>query len=227
VAAGADVPAIAVAAMMAHGHTVSGVLAGGLTLPLLDVPVPHRAGYLVVCAVFALVPDLDHRSARLSRYLPPITTLLCKLLTWMSKVAFYASREEKDARKSNGHRGLTHTFVFAFALFPLALSVLVPLGVSYAGLWALACTVGALAHILGDCCTEHGCPVLWPLQIGGQRWRRLGIPVWFRFKTGKRVEKLVISPMLVVLASVVLAWQVPGVPNLVGMLFDGAAAVMS
>jgi membrane-bound metal-dependent hydrolase YbcI (DUF457 family) len=191
------------------------------------VPVPHRVGYLAVCAVFALVPDLDHRSARLSRSLPPITTALCRLLTWMSRVAFFATREEKDPDGSNGHRGLTHTFVFALALFPLALAVLVSFGAPYAGLWALACTVGALAHILGDCCTEHGCPVLWPLDLGGQRWRRLGIPMWFRFKTGKRVEKLVISPLLVVATSVVLAWQVPGVPNLVSVLVDGVGAVMS
>jgi membrane-bound metal-dependent hydrolase YbcI (DUF457 family) len=204
--------------MMAHGHTVSGVLAGALTLPLLDVPVPYRGGYLVVCAVFALVPDLDHPSARLGRLLPP----LCWLLTWLAKVAFYASRERNDPPKSNGHRGLTHTFVFALSLFPIALALiaLLPVSIPYPALWALACTVGALAHILGDCCTEHGCPVLWPLEIRGARWRRYGIPVWFRFKTGKKVEKLVISPMLVAATSVVLAWQLPGMPNLVKVVFS-------
>jgi membrane-bound metal-dependent hydrolase YbcI (DUF457 family) len=210
------------ALMMAHGHTVSGVLAGALTLPLLDVPVPYRGGYLVVCAVFALVPDLDHKSARLSNYLPPLTTLLCRMLTRLSRVVFFATRERHDPDKSNGHRALTHTFVFALALFPLALGVVavLPWAVPYPALWALACTVGALAHILGDCCTEHGCPVLWPIEIRGARWRRYGIPVWFRFKTGKWVEKTVISPLLVVVTSVVLAWQLPGVPNLVKVVFS-------
>lgn len=215
--------------MMAHAHTVSGVLAGALTLPLLDVPIPQRVGYLVVCAVFALVPDLDHKSARLSNYLPPISWWLCRLLTWVSKVAFYATREEKDTDRSNGHRALTHTFVFALALFPsaLALIAILPWSIGYPALWAMACTVGALAHILGDCCTEHGCPVFWPIPIRGARWRRFGIPVWFRFKTGKWVEKSVISPMLVVVTSVVLAWQVPGVPNIVGVVADGIGRVVS
>lgn len=212
--------------MMAHGHAVSGVLAGALTLPMLDVPVAYRGGYLVVCSVFALVPDLDHRSARLSRMLPPITTAVCRLLTWTSQVMFYATREDRDQRRSNGHRALTHTIVFAVAVGLLLAAVLPLTGVPYPMLWALAGTVGCLAHIAGDCCTEHGCPILWPLNLGGQRWRRLGIPVWFRFKTGKWVEKSVISPLLAAVTSVVLAWQVPGVPNLVGVLTDAAGMVI-
>jgi membrane-bound metal-dependent hydrolase YbcI (DUF457 family) len=206
--------------MMAHGHAVSGVLAGALTLPLLDVPVAYRGGYLVVCSVFALVPDLDHRSARLSRMLPPLTTLLCQFLTWTARVMFFATRTEKDPQKSNGHRGLTHTIVFALFVGLLLQVLLAATPIPYPSLWALAGTVGCLAHIAGDCCTEHGCPIFWPLELGGQRWRRVGIPVWFRFKTGKTVEKMVISPMLVVATSVALAWQLPGVPNLVKVVFS-------
>jgi membrane-bound metal-dependent hydrolase YbcI (DUF457 family) len=203
---------------MAHAHAVSGVLAGALTLPMLDIPVAYRGGYLVACSFFALFPDLDHRSARLSRMLPPVTTLMCQGLTWLSRMMFFATREDRDPKKSNGHRALTHTIVFAVAVGMLMAAFLPLTGVPYPGLWALAGTVGCLAHIAGDCCTEHGCPILWPLNLAGQRWRRLGIPVWFRFKTGKWVEKTLISPMLVVVTSVVLAWQVPGVPNLVGVI---------
>lgn len=209
--------------MMAHGHAVSGVLAGGLTLPLLDVPIAYRAGYVIVCSVFALVPDLDHHSARLGRMLPP----LCWALTWLAKVAFYATRTEKDPRRTNGHRALTHTIVFAVFVGLLALVALTPFGVPYAPMWAFACMGGCLAHIAGDCCTEHGCPILWPLELDGQRWRRLGIPTWFRFKTGKWVEKSLISPVLVFLACTVLAWQVPGVPNLVFVIFGGIGEVFS
>lgn len=215
--------------MMSHGHAVSGVLAGGLTLPLLDVPIAYRAGYVIVCSVFALVPDLDHPSARLGRMLPP----LCWLLTFAAKVAFYATRTAKDPPRTNGHRALTHTFAFALAMWPLTALVLWLItalsgwNVPHIPLWSMATMVGCLAHILGDCCTEHGCPILWPIELDGQRWRRLGIPMWFRFKTGKWVEKSLISPLLVFAACTVLAWQVPGVPNLVFVVFDGIGELVS
>lgn len=44
--------------------------------------------------------------------------------------------------------------------------------------------LGCWVHCLGDSMTLYGCPWLWPIRIGGQRWRLLGIPHSLRFRTG-------------------------------------------
>lgn len=207
---------------MSTGHAVSGVLAGGLVLPVVaPMPLPVTAAFIAVCGVFALVPDLDHRSARLGRLIPPLTIGI----VWLAKLAFYLTRTEQDVKQTNGHRGLTHTLIFAPVLALLVVPPVLFADARWLPHMLIAAVVGCWAHIAGDCCTEHGCPILWPLVIGGQRWRRLGIPMWFRFKTGKWVEKSIITPLLFVAMWTVLAWQVPGVPNLIGRLGDGLVRV--
>lgn len=212
--------------MMYTGHAVSGILAGSLTLTVLPtLPLPARVLFIAISTVSALVPDLDHKKSRLSNALPIIAPLICRGLTWVSRVLFFATRTDKDPDKSNGHRGFTHTIVFSVLFGLLLLTVLPMIGVSYPFHFAMAGVAGCLAHIAGDCCTEHGCPILWPLELGGQRWRRVGILTVFRFKTGKRVEKYVITPLLIVVTSVVVAWQLPGVPNLVGVVVGAGEMV--
>lgn len=61
--------------------------------------------------------------------------------------------------------------------------------------WFLAIVVtwGSLIHCLGDCLTDSGAPLLYPLPIGRQMWYRFKAPA--RFSTGselgKRVERLI------------------------------------
>lgn len=50
---------------------------------------------------------------------------------------------------------------------------------------------GCLAHVGGDALTNSGVPALFPLVIGGQRWKRLGVPKPMRFGTGGRAERFV------------------------------------
>jgi membrane-bound metal-dependent hydrolase YbcI (DUF457 family) len=52
-------------------------------------------------------------------------------------------------------------------------------------------TFGCLAHVAGDALTNSGVPALFPLMIGGRRWKRLGAPKAMRFGTGGRTERLV------------------------------------
>ncbi|WP_433223880.1 metal-dependent hydrolase [Dactylosporangium sp. CS-047395] len=61
------------------------------------------------------------------------------------------------------------------------------------GWWWLGLPVafGCLAHIAGDAMTNTGVPALFPLPIGGRRWRRLRTPRLLRFGTGGRAEHLV------------------------------------
>lgn len=63
------------------------------------------------------------------------------------------------------------------------------LGVGYAWL-GLAVGIGCLAHVVGDCLTEKGCPVLWPLQ---HRWL---LPYKIGFKTGRKFETKILAPIL-------------------------------
>ncbi|MCC5577702.1 metal-dependent hydrolase [Microtetraspora sp. AC03309] len=63
------------------------------------------------------------------------------------------------------------------------------LGVQYAWL-GVAIGVGCLTHVFGDCMTEHGCPVLWPIK---GRWV---LPYKIGFKTGKAFEQKILAPAL-------------------------------
>lgn len=49
---------------------------------------------------------------------------------------------------------------------------------------ALIVTIGSAIHSLGDCLTDSGAPLLWPLPIKGQVWYRFKVPEHFRFSTG-------------------------------------------
>jgi membrane-bound metal-dependent hydrolase YbcI (DUF457 family) len=58
-------------------------------------------------------------------------------------------------------------------------------------LWlGLAIAIGCLAHVVGDCLTERGCPVLWPLK---HRWV---LPYKIGLKTGRAFEVKILGPVL-------------------------------
>jgi membrane-bound metal-dependent hydrolase YbcI (DUF457 family) len=58
----------------------------------------------------------------------------------------------------------------------------------------LAVALGCVVHCLGDALTRAGCPFLWPIPIAGETWYEIRPPRWFRFRTGGRVEQLLIFP---------------------------------
>ncbi|WP_405146472.1 metal-dependent hydrolase [Sphaerisporangium sp. NBC_01403] len=67
-------------------------------------------------------------------------------------------------------------------------------------LWlGLAITIGCLAHVVGDCLTERGCPVLWPLK---HRWL---LPYRIGIKTGRAFEIKILGPVLSVVVIGLLA----------------------
>jgi membrane-bound metal-dependent hydrolase YbcI (DUF457 family) len=79
------------------------------------------------------------------------------------------------------------------------------LGVGYAWL-GLAIGIGCLAHVVGDCLTEHGCPVLWPI---GWRWV---LPWKIGFKTGQAFERKFLAPVLTLAAVGLLILRLGGAP---------------
>lgn len=62
--------------------------------------------------------------------------------------------------------------------------------------WHLApvITVGCLIHLVGDCCTPMGVPLLWPIPIARQMWFKFRLP--WTFDAGKKTEKNIITPFL-------------------------------
>jgi len=67
-----------------------------------------------------------------------------------------------------------------------------------------AVAVGIVAHILGDMCTEHGCPLLWPWS---ERRFHL-VPRWLQFSTGTRPEHVIAFGLTA--ANLWFAWSLTG-----------------
>ncbi len=72
----------------------------------------------------------------------------------------------------------------------------------------IAVAAGCVTHCLGDAVTLSGCPFLWPLPIAGETWYELRPPRLLRFRTGGKVEQLVVFPAFTALA-VLLALHQP------------------
>lgn len=251
--------------MMGPAHSLSGAAAWlgvGAATAALDRPMPWPvllAGALV-CAGAALAPDLDHRSATISRAFGPVSKALCGVTDKLSYAVYKATRKPGDPRRSGGHRTLTHTWPWAL-LIGAGTSALATAGGRWAvfavlfvhmvlaveGLlwraarvssdilvWLLGATsawiladllyepgngadwlftapgqeylwlglpvvLGALVHCVGDAITISGCPILWPLSIGGKRWYPLGPPKGMRFRAGSWVELKVLMPAFMLL----------------------------
>lgn len=84
------------------------------------------------------------------------------------------------------------------------------------GWLGIAVAAGCVTHCLGDALTEHGCPFLFPLPIAGETWYEIRPPSFLRFRTGKRVENLVVFPLFVVLGVLL----VPGMWSTLTGLFQ-------
>lgn len=123
--------------MMAPAHMSAGLLAGYGVSVLAGLPlVSAETGVLVVVgAISALVPDIDHPNSTIRKR--------TGLLGFLAGGWF-------------GHRGFTHTLV-ALALVSLASGLLLP------GVLAAAIAGGYASHLLLDALTRSGIPALWPV----------------------------------------------------------------
>ncbi|MFI0740660.1 metal-dependent hydrolase [Streptomyces sp. NPDC021100] len=104
--------------MMGPAHSLSGAAAwlgvgaaaAGAGHPM---PWPVLAVGALICAGAALAPDLDHKSATISRSFGPISRTLCGVIDALSHSVYKATRGKGDPRRNGGHRTLTHTAVWA------------------------------------------------------------------------------------------------------------------
>lgn len=88
-------------------------------------------------------------------------------------------------------------------------------GLDQVGSWVgVAVATGMFVHCLGDSLTQSGCPWLWPIPIRGETWYEIRPPRLLRFRTGGRVEQLLVVPALAVAAVLLLPGAGPVVHDL-------------
>ncbi|SER80684.1 LexA-binding, inner membrane-associated putative hydrolase [Actinokineospora terrae] len=61
----------------------------------------------------ALLPDLDHPESTVSSTFGPVTQAASKVFNSISHGVYRLTRTKRDSNRDGGHRGLTHTLVFA------------------------------------------------------------------------------------------------------------------
>lgn len=176
---------------------------------------------LLATAGAALLPDLDHPSGNIAHTLGPITHALTKFVERVSGGHRHATHSILFALLVpllvwNGDTGLgpwfeltVLFFLYAFGLRALHLVPWSATGVAAAltGVvgytmlhdlawlpWAVG--VGIAAHVIGDCLTKEGCPLLWPHP------RHYELPLIRR--TGNKVELLGFGPAFALSAVVLL-----------------------
>lgn len=165
-----------------HGktHAVHGAIAGGAAGSLTG-DLRFVVGGAALGAVSALGPDVDHHASPAGRALPPVRWAL-NGLSWMLGLP--------------GHRGITHTVLFAIVVGASTLFFLP---------WALSLsiTAGWLAALAGDWCTKTSLPHLWWPLTSADRKHRVKYK-FLRIHTGKRMERWVVYPLSVVVLFVAL-----------------------
>lgn len=207
----------------------------------------------------AVLPDIDHPDATIAHVCGPVSHLITEAVNSFSATLYHLTRTRRDRDRDGGHRGVTHTALFAaaaggctaaavhtfgpwaaggilFALSAVAVRAFIgrmdtatwvgllcglagnAIGVTLLMWWntspddvalwfGLAVTLGCLTHVAGDCMTEQGCPVFFPVPIGGQVWRMVGGPRVLRFRTGpdSRAEA-VLGFVSTMVAAALAAW---------------------
>lgn len=107
--------------MMALGHSLTGAAAGLTAAMVADttgLPISTPGAFLAasICAGAALLPDIDHPGATVSRAFGPLTGALSLSLHKTSERVYHATRTVHDEDRDGGHRGLTHSWPFALAV---------------------------------------------------------------------------------------------------------------
>jgi membrane-bound metal-dependent hydrolase YbcI (DUF457 family) len=182
----------------------------------------------VVAAGAGLLPDIDHPSGRIANTLGPLTRTMCRWVSRASGGHRHATHSLLFAVAMGYAMGLLAVhFRYGWwaALFVLVGFGLRGLGLDFKGheFWSglkdcvtagvavylmrdldmsfagYAVALGCLAHLIGDCLTPRGCPLLWPVN-----WRMGTVLVP---RTDGRVERLVVVPLLVC-AAVVLTVRI-------------------
>lgn len=179
--------------MMATTHLTTGAafgLAATATFHAIGHPLTwtHLVVAVAVSTGSALLPDIDHKSSRISKSLSVVTLGIAIMMRTVSHLVYEQTRGPLDPRRGGRHRGLTHTPAGA-----LLCGLLVAAAALAAGHWLPAhgwwpdlgrwwwlgapVFLGCIAHVTGDWLTEQGVPLLWPFKLHGSRWHHYHFPI--------------------------------------------------
>lgn len=175
--------------MIARTHDLAAIT-GLLVVAIVLYPLPQMSLATIIAAVIAnqfggIAPDIDQPTAPLWRNIS-IGKLFGRVF----------------GRMLGGHRFLTHSIVGVLLLgwlFHLLLLFIQPIfpKVDIEIVW-WAFIIGMLSHLVMDSFTKEGVPWLLPIPI------KFGFPPVKRLRitTGKRIEKFVVFPVLVIIVVV-------------------------
>ncbi|MEV1295475.1 metal-dependent hydrolase [Pseudonocardia sp. NPDC049635] len=162
---------------MGRTHALSGAVLGLAVCAAVPPPPMLAPVVVLVCALAAFAPDLDHPNSTATRALPPVTWLLCRLIRWLSRLLTGVS-----------HRGFSHSPVFAAGIGLLAWWATGHLLPGDTAVWTgIAAGAGCWIGAIGDELTSAGNRfAFWP--VARIRW-----PDVLRFRTGGRGEQVVVA----------------------------------
>jgi membrane-bound metal-dependent hydrolase YbcI (DUF457 family) len=205
--------------MMGKQHVLSGVVVGLATCHTVS-GFAAGAVWVFLVAAGSLAPDLDHPSARAVRSLGLPGKVLSLGVVALSRAVFRLVRGPRDGG-DGGHRYLTHTLASVPSVGLLVAGLVAVPRLVFGGAvwgvlpgpweWGAAFALGWLTHIVGDAVTKGGCPLLWPVMIGGRRWHRLRLPGWVAFRTGGWFERWIVRTALLILVAVLAVGLVTGI----------------
>ncbi|MEE4492566.1 MULTISPECIES: metal-dependent hydrolase [unclassified Streptomyces] len=104
--------------MMGPAHSLSGAAAwlgvgAAAAAAGHAMPWPVLVVGALITAGAALAPDLDHKSATISRAFGPVSRGLCEIVDKLSHAVYKATKMRGDSNRNGGHRTLTHTWLWA------------------------------------------------------------------------------------------------------------------
>ena len=205
--------------MLGRSHFASGILAVEAVATVTHFTPTEAVTGLVVGSCAALLPDMDHPSSTISRTFGPLTRGFSALLAKMLGGHRAGTHSIPGILALGGVMKLCVLFrhsppakivLTAVLVVTLAAGVRIlrikgkvddfaPIPIVVGLVWfsdvslsavPLALMLGCAVHVAGDCATNSGCPLLWPISK-----ERFGLHL---FSTGKWVEKRLVYPAIVV-----------------------------
>jgi membrane-bound metal-dependent hydrolase YbcI (DUF457 family) len=221
--------------MLAISHAASGLLTGLAVAEVTHLPMTGAVTLAALTAGFATLSDLDSCGSCAARSLGFLSIGFAHFVRLVSGGHRHATHSILGVAVFTGaawaacqFRGEPYGRVVLAAFLALAiaaglralrlgghyadvLAVGAAAGVAWSGrdlaLIPLAAGLGTATHVAGDCLTDVGCPLLWPVSL-----RHFGLPRPVAFTTGHAVERFAVDP-LIVAGTGLLVWHAVTLPG--------------
>ncbi|MCL2016707.1 MAG: metal-dependent hydrolase [Defluviitaleaceae bacterium] len=212
--------------MTGKSHSTIGI-ATGLAFTIYGVTnsAPEYALAMFTAPLFAMLPDIDHNNSKIGRIRKKTTKFVAVacFLALLAAASYYGwylanyilfavltlsailpvvlifliNKTKTGKRLINftvKHRGIMHTFIMPAGLLFLASFVSQPLLL----ILLYGSVAGYVSHIIADCLTKHGCPILFPLTTKNIRFARV--------VTGSANEAVATVALVALIIAIPVVW---------------------